>query len=381
MKMWNNQTVLDYIIGNDVENIDILEEDSTFMAKVIQVTKDKNMYYNCSKKIKSDIFFVRNMISYFEGDTDFIKDVVDFALEYENSKENIFELSIRACNALKDKNQDEVMKYEMLAASLYNVSMVNIEREKKADYMTEDLLNEVGMGFTVFEDIYNSNNVILNYVASRMINEIIGIYNFEEIFHKRYSSVDKIENVSKNKLITDYIALADKYLSEYVIMHPELLNNIYEYIDSIKRDWKYYDKRKSQERIDMLDDILDKIYYYKLDNAICYDIDFIIEKLIKKYKFSDEYEFINKRDDEYGQEMNENYIMNLDDEEYDKLIAEKKEANFDIEFMDMNVDHTFDNHRHYKNLDKIFKKVVNGECDYVEEPKTKCKIVKFPKRN
>lgn len=381
MKMWNNQTVLDYIIGNDVENIDILEEDSTFMAKVIQVTKDKNMYYNCSKKIKSDIFFVRNMISYFEGDTDFIKDVVDFALEYENSKENIFELSIRACNALKDKNQDEVMKYEMLAASLYNVSMVNIEREKKADYMTEDLLNEVGMGFTVFEDIYNSNNVILNYVASRMINEIIGIYNFEEIFHKRYSSVDKIENVSKNKLITDYIALADKYLSEYVIMHPELLNNIYEYIDSIKRDWKYYDKRKSQERIDMLDDILDKVYYYKLDNAICYDIDFIIEKLIKKYKFSDEYEFINKRDDEYGQEMNENYIMNLDDEEYDKLIAEKKEANFDIEFMDMNVDHTFDNHRHYKNLDKIFKKVVNGECDYVEEPKTKCKIVKFPKRN
>ena len=55
---YSNYVIRKYVNAEEISyDIDELEDDPKFMRKVIEYTKDKNMYNLCSNRVKKDYFF------------------------------------------------------------------------------------------------------------------------------------------------------------------------------------------------------------------------------------------------------------------------------------------------------------------------------------
>ena len=83
MKKYNNQLIMDYINGNDIEDYDLdeLENDKLFMTKVIDFSNDEKMYNFCSEKLKKDYEFIKYIILKFRNNIEFITEVADYFLD------------------------------------------------------------------------------------------------------------------------------------------------------------------------------------------------------------------------------------------------------------------------------------------------------------
>lgn len=71
--------ILDYINGEDIENIEELENNYKFMMEVIKLTRDKNMFNICSDEVKLNYEFIKFMVETFKKDVEFIDKI---ATEY-----------------------------------------------------------------------------------------------------------------------------------------------------------------------------------------------------------------------------------------------------------------------------------------------------------
>ena len=72
MEKINNKLVIDYINGEDIENIEALENDFDFMKAVIDKSNDKNFYNLCSNDLKINHDFVLYLIYKFSDNKSFI---------------------------------------------------------------------------------------------------------------------------------------------------------------------------------------------------------------------------------------------------------------------------------------------------------------------
>ena len=171
MEKYSNKIINDYINGNDIEeySIEELEDDKKFMMLVINRTNDIRMYDLCSDNVKKDYEFVKYMILKYQNNTDFSCKVADYYFDNKDDEFSRTELAILMSEITKNKDKNKYIKYQIILEANYKLMRVQIEMAKME---TNDryVADEIGMGFLLIFDCYNSSNRSINSYFNSYIN-------------------------------------------------------------------------------------------------------------------------------------------------------------------------------------------------------------------
>lgn len=262
--VYNYELVIKYINGEDIPEsytIEELENDCSFMIKVINYSNDKNMYYLCSSLVRSSYEFVKFMIDKFKNDQKFICDVFDYYLECSDNEIERLELLIIMCDLL-NKDMDKFLKYKLSLEALYVSKRFNIEAIKGQDGM-EDIFDIVQYGFWFIVDQYSSSDIIMKYFAKRFIEDIISDFevDIEEDLHNKFDSLKALEKFGINNYYLGLLSRYDENLSNYVGCHLELLDDLKKGLHLINKRWDLYYDLVEYKRYDMM---LESVHDYML---------------------------------------------------------------------------------------------------------------------
>lgn len=272
---YNLGVVYDYIWGNDIKGYDIceLENDPSFMLQVLERTMDKKMYDLCSDDVKEDYAFVRGVIKLFSSDLDFITEVANTYIDSLTEGEKIIGDEYSELNIImSDLLGKTVNDFAIRAASFYEVERIRIRACVSVSDEDVRMQSREGFAFTAIQ--YERNPIIVDFVARRMINEALygkKCDNLEYLIHKRFKSVEELENYGSMNFLYDYISEYDYILGEYafdsnrVDMLPKFFDAPLKDIDRIKRYWETYMDKLNAYRVYLVERELSE---YLLDNPM-----------------------------------------------------------------------------------------------------------------
>lgn len=280
-RKYNKRLIWDYINGENIDNIDELEDDYEFMMEVIKITHDKKMYYLCSKQIKSNYEFVKFMINEFKKDKEFIVQIANFYLNTINENDTTYhEIVIIMQKLLKyedlgesEKLDDAIYTYNMAASTL-------LSKEKLLATMViqqeEDLMmkKEFGLGFLIIKTgIGYQSEIICDYFATEYLIDIIKDdknMNLEAFLHKSFTTFQKVKEQGLNHFLIMYISLYDSNLAEYISNHLYLLKDALWVMKRIENNCYNYEQIELEEKKDLFERLANEqiekyhsIYSYK----------------------------------------------------------------------------------------------------------------------
>lgn len=330
MEKYSKKMINDYILGNDIKeySIEKLENDKEFMMLVIDATNDEKFYNSCSEKLKKDYSFVRYLIEKFKSHINFICNVADYYLSDVEDELSRIELNI-IMSELTAQDKEKNINYTVVRDTIYTSKRVEIEVAKlklNDDYVSQD----IGMGFLVIFDSFNSSEIVLNYFAKKTIDEIFNEYdiNLENMLHGQFKTSEQIEKIGINNYMLNFIGYYDSMLASYLTTHIDLMSSLKKRIVAVQKNWDKYFSNDERKRYNLL---LKKVHDYMVEiegNTIFTETDMlyhigkklgIADKLAKYERISDDvYEMImNDLDDEYFEDT---FNVSLQDRFYYKTI-------------------------------------------------------------
>lgn len=269
MKKYNIETVYNYINGEDIADFTLeeLESNTNFMIDVINASNDKNFYNFTEDNVKTDYRFVKFIINKFKEDENLITVAADTHIENQDNEQNYIELLIIMCNLIKDKNSKNYKKYKFLLEVNHKSKRLQIELGKLK--MNTEVAVNLGMGFLIIYDSFNSSQIILDYYAKAIIEDIFEEYDIvlEDYLHQRFNTFEKIEKIGIKKYLLDFIAVYDEMLSSYLSSHIYLLEGISKQLDKIKNNWNKYIETKERKKYN---EIINKVHEYMEYEAVDY---------------------------------------------------------------------------------------------------------------
>lgn len=262
MEKYDKRIIDAYINGNDTENYSIeeLENDKKFMMMVITLTNDKNFYNLCSEELKGNYEFVRFVIQKFNIDINFICKVADFYLNVVEDELTRTELVILMADLTKDKNEQKNHEYEVIRDTIFTTKRVQIEIAK-ANTNDEYASNEIGMGFLIVFDSFNSSKIVLNYYAKKIIEAIFDEYNInlENMLHEQFGNPDQINKIGINNYMLNFIGVYDSMLASYLNTNIDLMQEFSNKIKVIQKRWNQYENSNERKKYNL---IFEKVHEY-----------------------------------------------------------------------------------------------------------------------
>lgn len=379
MSKYDKKVVFNYVMGNDIKkyNIDDLENDWEFMKEVFEYTKDKKIYDLCDEKLQSNLDLIKYLIDKFKDDKKFILQISSNFLNKSQDNLNKLEIQIILEDIYKD---DEIFKNKF--SNKIDIEMFyTFERtdyELALEQTDDDLKKFLQSGFYYFFEEYKDRQLIIDFIAKKMINEIFDFRNndLEELIHSIYKDKRQFDKTTSTKFIIDYISDQDYALANYLSVHIGLIEELKKSVDRIFRNFEHYNKNKYD---DVIDGIRDHIEDYSKENNY-YD-DILLKKFISKdlqnkdiwINLGEELTFSVQKKDEFGFYEDEISLNNFHTDEY---------GFYDIENTDYE---NIKNDILYIKLKEDIKRMLNNNEVYSryirpykkEKNNSKCKILKF----
>lgn len=132
--------------------------------------------------------------------------------------------------------------FQTIYETIYDVIRVKIEYTKQKMNITK----EIGLGFKYIFDEYSNSKIILSFMATKMIEEILNEDDFELELHLNFKSAEQIRKIGINKLLINYISNYDKMLSSYLTINISLLEDAKIELNKILNGWVDYENKKEK---------------------------------------------------------------------------------------------------------------------------------------
>lgn len=132
--------------------------------------------------------------------------------------------------------------FQTIYETIYDVIRVKIEYTKQKMNITK----EIGLGFKYIFDEYSNSKIILSFMATKMIEEILNKDDFELELHLNFKSAEQIRKIGINKLLINYISNYDKMLSSYLTSNISLLEDAKIELNKILNGWVNYENKKEK---------------------------------------------------------------------------------------------------------------------------------------
>lgn len=257
MKLYNKQTVANYIMGNDLEgfNTEELEDNVDFMMDVLRMSKNKEMYHFCSDKVKKNPKFTSFVIRLFANEEAFIVPIADeFLSNIKNNSVQNVEVLVLMSKAIS-KDSPNYLKYgvKLFGIQLEKDTMITSAKELYKN--NPEKLSLVGeTGFSLLYDEYKESEIVTDYFAEKAIEKILHTDSseFEDLFHRLFNSLDELEKVNMKTYLINYISNYDSELAAYITTHIHTLNESLKEIQALKSKWNTYRKRIDAKKYKMM---------------------------------------------------------------------------------------------------------------------------------
>lgn len=311
--MYAKKLIYDYIIGNDIANIEELESDNVFLFEVLKASHDISYYsyLDIAYRRKYDVikYMLLNFkdnLDVYQGDADYLLDSLDVrSLEYK-------EIIILMSDLDKDKYND----YRISRAGFYLEDKVEVGAVQNSDKELEEL---IGPGFEVVLSKYEDKPLILDYYAICFLYEMFYENKiFEEIVHKNIRDKEKLKKLGNTKFLLDYIDTLDCYLKEYLEGHLYLLDNLSKDLDLVRNNWDNYIMRINEQRVAIVYQAVEQ-FMEAYRGKFYFDIYGTLDKIIRKYHLEEIFE-LEEEIEEFDLKDNE-YLKNKFTSDMDKLIT------------------------------------------------------------
>lgn len=232
----NDYLIKSYINGKKVLGYDIddLEDNYQFMIRVMEYTKDKNMFELCSENVKNTYEVVDFILDNFSNDIEFTIEVISNYLDNERNKAKYLEILIRVCN-LYGYDNICCLEYSRQLDEEYKAFIGNISYMKTSSTSDNSYLIENGFYFVL--DNYKDNKIVVNYFASRFINDYFNDINLERKIYKSFKTYEELEVLGINKYLIKLLNEYDTKLAGYVISNIYLLNCVKYKLNKIRDNW------------------------------------------------------------------------------------------------------------------------------------------------
>ena len=132
--------------------------------------------------------------------------------------------------------------FKTIYETIYDVIRVKIEYTKQK----MNIAKEIGLGFKYIFDEYSNSKIILSFMATKMIEEILNENDFELELHLNFKSTEQIRKNGVNKLLINYISNYDKMLSSYLTSNISLLEDAKIELNKILNRWVDYENKKEK---------------------------------------------------------------------------------------------------------------------------------------
>jgi hypothetical protein len=321
----NDELLNKYINGDDLseETIEKLENNKYFMEKVIDITNDPKMYYYCSDRIKKDPGFIRFLMKKFISNLDFLCEVTDFYLKNSKNNSDYIEIVLLIRAILKSRNDDRYEKYNIMRNTFYSALRLVVEKakeEKNDDYKYQ---YDMGLGFWYIFDTYSNNELVINFYAKKMLEEIFddGYYALDRILHSKYSSLEELENKGVYSVLINVVSIYDNMLAAYVSIHKNLLKKaIDKYYKVLKRWDKYVDVEESK-KYDIISTKVEEYMSDKFYDSILFERE-LYALIGKQLGIEDkliQYQIIDNVDIDILKEEEQNYYATINSSLIDRI--------------------------------------------------------------
>lgn len=252
----------------------------------MRLTKDKNLYYECSLEQVCDFNFITEIINIFKDDFDFVDEVAENYVKFipaEDIESN--PEFIELCMLLGQYVPEGHQYYEFYTNRLegiYNIFLLHV-------MMVKDHFPDVSeLGFSILMEDHKGRNNILDYFAKRIMNTVYhcdACGSFEDLIHKYCDNAVNIMNEGYVDFFVRNLYGVDGSLSYYVFDHPYLLDELVKELDTICLNWDLYEERLSNKCVLIIKDwVLKK----QAENAYGEDFDYVqaMNELIISLNFS-----------------------------------------------------------------------------------------------
>lgn len=273
-RTYDLKLVYDYIWGNDITGYDIeeLENDPYFMIQVLERTKDKRVYELCSNSVKTNYTFVRKVIELFSSDLGFLSNVAETYLNSLSDAEKEQGYSYAELNIIMSNLYGRTVNdFSLRAMAFYEVERARaLACVSASKHDTIDFSSKKGFIFTACQ--YESSDIIVDFVANRMINTALygGENSLEYLIHKRFRSIDEFAVYGEVNFLYDCISDFDQFLGMYAFdpgrsgTFEKFFGEALKSIDIVKYTWQMYMDRLNAWRVDYIERELSN---YMLDNG------------------------------------------------------------------------------------------------------------------
>lgn len=223
------------------------------LLNLMRTTKNKDLYYNCSLELLCNFDFITEVIKIFKDDFEFVDEVAERyakfipAEEIESNPE-----FIELCMLLGQYVPEGHQYYEFYTNRLngiYSIFLLHV-------MMVKDEFPDVSeLGFSILMDDHGDRPNILDYFATRLMNELYHCNpcgTFEDLIHKHCDSPVNIMNEGYVDFFVRNLYGVDGSLSYYVFDHPYLLDDLSKELDNICVNWDEYEKRLSNKCVSVI---------------------------------------------------------------------------------------------------------------------------------
>lgn len=354
MEKYSEKLINDYILGEEIDNLDELEDDPFFMMQVIDKSDDYRLYNLCSENVKKNYEFVKHMVLKFSFNPSFITKVADYYLARVKDEFSTTELVAILLNIPMD--MDCNMRYRMMAHSLYYFKRMQVEACKKTDEYFE---YELGMGYLLVFEQFKESPIILDFYAKKMIDGIFEEYNIhlDTRLHEDFSCPEELYRLGINNYLLRFIGDYDSMLANYLSVNLDLLDDLKKVVNLELKRWNKYVDNTEREKYILMFDLVHE-YIETVGRDMLLDETTILYYLGNKLGINDK---IHQYDLLFCQDS-------LDDI-FDSGV---------LKYINEVLEHNFAERRHLINIEKIMCEVLGLKK---ENKKSKCKIIDVDFKN
>ena len=225
------------------------------LLEKMRLTKDKDLYFNCSLELFSNFDFITEVIKIFKDDFDFIDEVAERYVKFIPEEDiNSNPEYIELCMLLGQYVPEGHQYYEFYTNRLngiYSIFLLHV-------MMVKDQLEGVSeLGFSILMEDYGDRKNILDYFATRLMDELYHknhCGSFEDLIHKHCDSPQNVQVEGYEQFFIRNLYGVDDKLSYYVFDNPHLLKDLIEELDEICENWYLYEDELSIRCVEIVKD-------------------------------------------------------------------------------------------------------------------------------
>ena len=244
----NITLVWDYINGDLIDNKAEFEKNFKFMIDVLRVSKDKNMYYNCSDELKGNFELSYFVIDKFRDDENFVLDVASNFFENNRDNELKKDMLLLVADVLGEKDAKREDSFSEIRDEYFKAANDLVKSEKRMASLYVEFTKGkeakefLGLGFRLYYEFHPPCTAKI--FAKSFLEDIFcdDLAELENIMHIQFYSLEKLKKYGITKFLIEYVMAYDEVLAIYLQEYEYLLDDVKKKVDVLIENWDKYEE-------------------------------------------------------------------------------------------------------------------------------------------